>query len=126
MSEGEQERKEVPLEDGGEVLEYLMGLGDFDDRTRFPLPSILFLDWRMPKKDGREVLKGIKENAALKSIPVVILTTSAYREDVLESYRLHANCYITKPVDLEGFLTVVRSIDKFWLSIVKLPRERGS
>ena len=90
-----------------------------------PRPDLILLDLNLPRKDGREVLREIKESAALKSIPVVILTTSAYNEDVLDSYRLHANCYITKPVDLEGFLTVVRSIDNFWLSIVKLPRGPG-
>jgi len=92
---------------------------------RAPRPDLILLDLNLPRKDGREVLKEIKESAALMSIPVVILTTSAHAEDVIDSYRLHANCYITKPVDLEGFLTVVRSIDDFWLTIVKLPRDSG-
>ena len=92
---------------------------------RAPRPDLILLDLNLPRKDGREVLKEIKESAALMSIPVVILTTSAHAEDVIASYRLHANCYITKPVDLEGFLTVVRSIDDFWLTIVKLPRDSG-
>jgi chemotaxis family two-component system response regulator Rcp1 len=78
------------------------------------------LDLNLPKKDGREVLKEIKESPTLKSIPVVILTTSASDADILRSYLLHANCYITKPVDLDGFLAVVKSIDSFWLSLVKL------
>ena len=77
----------------------------------------------MPKKDGRQVLKEIKASPTLKSIPVVILTTSASEEDILRSYLLHANCYITKPVDLAGFLKVVKSIDSFWLSVVQLPHE---
>jgi two-component system response regulator len=77
----------------------------------------------LPRKDGREVLQEIKENPALTSIPVVVLTTSASEEDILRSYRLHANCYITKPVGLDGFLKVVNSIDNFWLSVVKLPHE---
>jgi CheY-like chemotaxis protein len=81
------------------------------------------LDLNLPKKDGRAVLAEIKESPTLRSIPVVILTMSASEADILRSYRLHANCYITKPVDLEGFLKVVRSIDDFWLTIVKLPRE---
>ena len=81
------------------------------------------LDLNLPKKDGREVLEEIKESPTLKCIPVVILTTSASKADILRSYRLHANCYITKPADLDGFLEVVKSIDKFWLSVVKLPRE---
>jgi two-component system, chemotaxis family, response regulator Rcp1 len=91
-----------------------------------PRPDLILLDLNLPKKDGREVLKEIKSTPTLATIPVVILTTSASEADVLRSYRLHANCYITKPVDLEGFLTVVKSIDSFWLSIVKLPREARS
>ena len=84
------------------------------------------LDLNLPKKDGREVLQEIKESPTLKSIPVVILTTSSSEADILKSYRLHANCYITKPVGLDGFLTVVKSIDNFWLSVVKLPHEVSS
>jgi CheY-like chemotaxis protein len=87
-----------------------------------PRPDLILLDLNLPKKDGREVLKEIKESPTLGSIPVVILTTSASEADVLRSYRLHANCYITKPVNLDGFLTVVKSIDSFWLSVVRLPR----
>jgi CheY-like chemotaxis protein len=87
-----------------------------------PRPDLILLDLNLPKKDGREVLKEIKESAELGSIPVVVLTTSAASEDVMSSYRLHANCYITKPVSLEGFLKVVQSIDNFWLSVVKLPK----
>ena len=88
--------------------------------------DIILLDLNLPKKDGREVLEEIKESPALKSIPVVILTTSASETDILGSYQHHANCYITKPVDLAGFLKVVKSIDNFWLSVVKLPREARS
>jgi len=88
-----------------------------------PRPDLILLDLNLPKKDGREVLKEIKESAALATIPVVILTTSASESDILKSYQLHANCYITKPVDLTGFLEVIQSIDNFWLSVVKLPRE---
>ena len=88
-----------------------------------PRPDLVLLDLNLPKKDGREVLGEIKESPSLKSIPVVILTTSASEADILRSYQLHANCYITKPVGLEGFLQVVHSIDNFWLSVVKLPRE---
>ena len=84
-------------------------------------PDLILLDLNLPKKDGREVLKEIKESVSLMSIPVVILTTSAAEADILRSYQLHANCYITKPVDLDGFLKVVQSIDSFWLSVVKLP-----
>jgi DNA-binding response OmpR family regulator len=89
-----------------------------------PRPDLILLDLNLPKKNGREVLEEIKESPVLKCIPVVILTTSASEADILRSYFLHANCYITKPVNLEGFLNVVKSIDSFWLSVVKLPRER--
>jgi two-component system, chemotaxis family, response regulator Rcp1 len=84
------------------------------------------LDLNLPKKDGREVLEEIKKSPTLKSIPIVVLTTSASEADILRSYRLHANCYITKPVDLDGFLKVVKSIDNFWLSVVRLPHEADS
>ena len=86
-----------------------------------PRPDLILLDLNLPKKDGREVLQEIKNSPALKSIPIVILTTSLSEEDILRSYLLHANCYITKPVNLDGFLKVVKSIDNFWLSIVTLP-----
>jgi chemotaxis family two-component system response regulator Rcp1 len=90
--------------------------------AKVPRPDLILLDLNLPKKGGREVLKEIKESATLASIPVVILTTSASEADILKSYQLHANCYITKPVDLAGFLDVVQSIDSFWLTVVKLPR----
>jgi chemotaxis family two-component system response regulator Rcp1 len=86
-----------------------------------PRPDLILLDLNLPKKSGREVLEEIKLDPILKSIPVVILTTSAAEEDILRSYQLHANCYITKPVDLDQFLKVVKTIDNFWLAIVKLP-----
>jgi CheY-like chemotaxis protein len=109
--------------DGTEAMAFLTRQGKYADAPR---PDMILLDLNLPKKDGREVLKEIKESPTLGTIPVVILTTSASDADVLRSYQLHANCYITKPVDLEGFLKVVRSIDDFWLSVVKLPREAGS
>src|SRR3984957_15812078 len=106
--------------DGGEAMAFLTREGQ---NANAPRPDLILLDLNLPKKDGREVLAEIKESPALKTIPVVILTTSASEEDILRSYQLHANCYITKPVDLNGFLDVVKSIDNFWLSVVKLPRE---
>jgi chemotaxis family two-component system response regulator Rcp1 len=109
--------------DGAEAMAFLAREGKYADAPR---PDLILLDLNLPKKDGREVLAEIKASAELKSIPVVVLTTSASEEDILKSYRLHANCYITKPVDLDGFLKVVKSIDSFWLSVVKLPREAGS
>jgi two-component system, chemotaxis family, response regulator Rcp1 len=105
-------------QDGTEAMTFLMRQGEHAMALR---PDLILLDLNLPKKDGREVLKEIKESPTLKSIPVVILTTSASDADIRRSYMLHANCYITKPVDLDGFLTVVKSIDSFWLSVVKLP-----
>src|SRR6202021_377648 len=106
--------------DGVEAMAFLGREGKHADAPR---PDLILLDLNLPKKDGREVLEEIKESPILKSIPVVILTTSTSEADILRRYRLHANCYITKPVDLDGFLDVVKSIDNFWLSVVKLPRE---
>jgi chemotaxis family two-component system response regulator Rcp1 len=109
--------------DGAEAMVFLKREGKY---ANVPRPDLILLDLNLPKKDGREVLEEIKENPTLKTIPVVILTTSSSEADILRSYQLHANCYITKPVGLEGFLTVVKSIDSFWLSVVKLPREARS
>ena len=104
--------------DGVEALAFLRRQGPF---TAAPRPDIIFLDLNMPRKDGREVLNEIKQDPDLKNIPVVVLTTSADEEDVLRSYDLHANCYVTKPVDLQQFMKVVRSIEDFWFTVVKLP-----
>jgi chemotaxis family two-component system response regulator Rcp1 len=108
--------------DGVEAMAFLKREGRYAD---VPRPDLILLDLNLPRKDGRQVLEEIKEDSAFMTIPIVILTTSASEEDVLRSYRLHANCYISKPVDLDGFLKVIKSIDSFWLSIVKLPREPG-
>jgi chemotaxis family two-component system response regulator Rcp1 len=108
--------------DGAEAMDFLGRVGK---HANVPRPDLILLDLNLPKKDGREVLAELKESPALKSIPVVILTTSASEADILGSYQHHANCYITKPVDLDGFLKVVKSIDNFWLSVVKLPRVPG-
>ena len=107
--------------DGVEALEFLRRQGRFADAPR---PHIILLDLNLPKKDGREVLSEIKQDDSLKRIPVVILTTSKAEEDVLRSYNLHANCYVTKPVDLDKFIVVVKSIDMFWLTVVTLPNGR--
>jgi len=106
--------------DGVEAMDFLRREGRNVD---VPRPDLILLDLNLPKKSGREVLKEIKDDPILMSIPVVILTTSASEQDVLRSYLLHANCFITKPVDLDGFLAVVKSIDNFWLSVVQLPCE---
>ena len=109
--------------DGTEAMAFLAREGKY---ANVPRPDLILLDLNLPKKDGREVLKEVKESPTLGSIPIVILTTSASEADVLRSYQLHANCYISKPVDLDGFLEVVKSIDNFWLSVVKLPHEASS
>jgi two-component system, chemotaxis family, response regulator Rcp1 len=105
--------------DGVEALEFLRRQGTFADAVR---PDLILLDLNLPRKDGREVLSDIKRDPELKTIPIVVLTTSRAEQDVLHSYQLQANCYITKPVDLEQFITVVRSIEDFWLTIVTLPQ----
>ncbi len=105
--------------DGVEAMAFLHQGEGFADAVR---PDLILLDLNLPKKSGREVLEEIKSSPSLRSIPVVVLTTSSSEADVLRSYQQHANCYISKPVSLEGFLTVVKSIDNFWLSVVKLPR----
>lgn len=107
-------------ENGVEALAYLRQEGEFADKAT---PDIILLDLNLPKKDGREVLQEIKSDERLRRIPVVILTTSQAEQDILRAYDLHANCYIQKPVDLDQFLRVIRSIEDFWLTIVKLPRE---
>jgi len=109
--------------DGVEAMAFLERTGKY---LNVPRPDLILLDLNLPRKDGREVLSEIKQNASFKVIPVVILTTSASEMDIQQSYQFHANCYISKPVDLDGFLKVVKSIHSFWLSVVKLPREAGS
>lgn len=106
------------VNDGVEAMNFLMKNGKFKDA---PKPDLIILDLNLPKKDGREVLAEIKGNNELKSIPVVIMTISQAETDILKSYNLHANCYITKPIDLDQFIKVVKSIEEFWFSIVKLP-----
>ena len=105
--------------DGVEALAFLRQQGK---HTAVPKPDLILLDLNLPKKDGREVLEEIKQDDQLRHIPVVILTTSQAERDIAESYRLRANAYVTKPVDLEQFLKVVQSIEHFWLEIVKLSR----
>ena len=104
--------------DGVEALAFLRREGPHANAAR---PDLILLDLNLPRKDGREVLAEIKEDSRLRRIPVVVLTTSKAEEDILRTYDLHANCYISKPVELEQFISVVRSIDDFWLSVVRLP-----
>lgn len=104
--------------DGVEAMQFLRREGKFAEAVR---PDLILLDLNLPKKDGREVLKEVKADESLKRIPVVILTMSKAEEDVLKTYNLHANCFITKPLDLNQFSKVVKSIKEFWLTVVKLP-----
>ncbi|MGE5538638.1 MAG: response regulator [Gemmatimonas sp.] len=106
------------VRDGVEAMEFLRREGRHQDA---PTPDIILLDLNLPRKDGREVLAELKAMPRLKNIPVVVLTTSDAEQDILMSYNLHANCYITKPVDLDKFIEIVHGIENFWLSIVKLP-----
>jgi CheY-like chemotaxis protein len=104
--------------DGAEAMEFLRRKGEYADAPR---PDLVLLDLNLPRMDGREVLQAIKSDPELASIPVVILTTSEAEEDVLRSYSLHANAYVTKPVDFERFIQVVRQIDEFFVTVVRLP-----
>ena len=106
------------VQDGVEAMAFLRREGRYSGSVR---PDLVLLDLNLPKKDGREVLREIKTDDNLKCIPVVILTTSSAEQDILESYSEYANSYITKPIDLDQFINVIRSIEDFWLTIVKLP-----
>jgi chemotaxis family two-component system response regulator Rcp1 len=110
------------VNDGVEAMEYLRQQGKYAQAVR---PDLILLDLNLPKKDGREVLKEIKGDEGLRSIPVVVLTTSKSEVDIIKAYDLHANCYITKPLDLNQFSMVVKSIENFWLTIVKLPSNKS-
>jgi CheY-like chemotaxis protein len=104
--------------DGIAAISFLRREGEYSDAPR---PDLVLLDLNLPLKDGRDVLQEMKNDESLKRIPVVILTTSKAEEDIIKTYNLHANCYITKPIDLDQFLQVVKSIEDFWLTVVKLP-----
>lgn len=105
-------------EDGVEALSYLRRENGFEDKRK---PDLVLLDLNLPKKDGRDLLAEIKKDPDLRRIPVVILTSSDAEADVIKTYDLHANCYITKPINLDQFMEVVKSIEHFWLTVVKLP-----
>lgn len=107
------------VEDGELAISYLRKLDQF---TNAVLPDLILLDLNLPKKDGREVLEEIKQDAVLKRIPVIVLTTSESDKDILHAYDSHANCYIRKPVNLKEFIAVVKRIEEFWFTIVKFPR----
>jgi two-component system, chemotaxis family, response regulator Rcp1 len=118
FADGKIANKLHEVADGEQAMAFLRQTGPYADSPR---PDLILLDLNLPRKDGREVLAEIKSDPSLKIIPVVILTTSRSDRDILESYNLHANCYISKPVDLLQFMEVIRSVEDFWLSIVRLP-----
>ena len=120
MKEGKMRNRLSVAVDGVEAMAFLRQEGKFADAPR---PDVILLDLNLPKKDGRTVLAEIKADPDLKRIPVVILTSSKADDDILNSYDSHANCYITKPSDLEQFIDVVKSVEGFWFQIVKLPKE---
>ena len=106
--------------DGVEAMQFLRREGEYADKPR---PDLVLLDLNMPRKDGKEVLKDVKDDPDLRRIPIVVLTSSEAEEDIVRSYDLHANAYLTKPVDFSGFLDIVEHIEDFWLSVVKMPPE---
>ena len=112
--------------DGQELMDYLERRGEFADEQRFPMPGLILLDLNMPRRDGREALREIKANPALRGIPVVVLTTSKAEEDVVRSYRDGVNSFITKPVTFSALIEVVQALGKYWLEVVDLPeRQEG-
>jgi CheY-like chemotaxis protein len=121
LKEGKVRNNLFVARDGVEALEFLRRNGPHANATK---PDLILLDLNLPRKDGREVLAEIKNDDNLRTIPVVVLTTSSAEADILKSYNLHANCYITKPVDLEQYVQVIKSIDDFWLTVVRLPSDK--
>lgn len=110
------------VRDGVEAMEFLHRRGQY---ASAPRPDLVLLDLNLPRRDGREVLADMKADPDLQSIPVVVLTSSKAEEDVAKAYALHANCYVTKPVGLQGLMKIVSAIEDFWLTIVRLPRHDG-
>ena len=119
LKEGKVRNNLSVADDGVKAIDFLYRRGPY---AQAPRPDLILLDLNLPRKDGRQVLAEIKTDAALRAIPVVVLTTSQADEDVVKAYDLHVNCYITKPIDLLQFLNVVKAIEDFWLTIVKMPK----
>ena len=119
LKEGKIANRLTHVEDGVDAMDCLRQRGKYAKAAR---PDLIMLDLNLPRKDGREVLAEIKNDADLKLIPIIVLTTSRSDKDILESYKLNANCYITKPVDFTNFVEVVKSIEQFWLTVVTLPK----
>jgi len=111
------------VEDGVELMDYLQRRGPYADPANSPRPSLILLDLNMPRKDGREALQEIKSDARLRSIRIIIMTTSKAEEDILRSYNLSASSYITKPITFDGLVEVVKALGKYWLEIVELPAD---
>ena len=109
------------VEDGEELLDYLNRRGRYTEPHTAPVPGLILLDLNMPRKDGREALQEIKSNPALRSIPVIVLTTSKTEEDILRTYEMGANCFVTKPMTFQGLVEVIKVLDKHWLQTVQLP-----
>jgi CheY-like chemotaxis protein len=120
LKEGKVRNRLSVVVDGVEAMAFLRREGMHRDAPR---PDLILLDLNLPKKNGREVLAEVKGDPGLRRIPVVILTSSQAEQDIVQSYDLHANCYITKPIDLEQFFAIAKAVEDFWLTIVKLPRE---
>ncbi len=118
LKEGKVANKVSVVADGMEAMDFLHRAGKY---TSAPIPDLILLDLNLPKKNGREVLAEIKMDPKLKHIPIVVLTTSQAEKDIILTYNLHSNCYITKPVDFDQFIEVVKSIENFWFTVVKLP-----
>jgi CheY-like chemotaxis protein len=112
------------VEDGEELMNYLNRSGKYSDVSAYPLPGLILLDLNMPRKDGREALEEIKNNSTLSHIPIIILTTSKTEEDIIKSYNLGVNCFITKPVKFVDLVKVTKTLGHFWLEIVTLPTQQ--
>ncbi|HIE30944.1 MAG TPA: response regulator [Methanosarcinales archaeon] len=119
LNDGKMKNNMHVAKDGVEALQFLQRVGKYADA---PCIDLILLDLNLPKKDGREVLAEIKADEDLKHIPVIVLTTSMAEQDIFRAYDLHANCYVTKPINLDQFIKVVKSIEEFWLTVVRLPR----
>ncbi len=109
------------VEDGEELIDYLYNKGHYKDKNRYPKPGLILLDLNMPRKDGREALKEIKRDESLRLIPIVILTTSKAEEDIIRSYNLGVNSFITKPVTFDALVEIMKTLSKYWFEIVELP-----
>lgn len=111
------------VENGEDLLDYLFNKGNFTDKNKYPVPDIILLDLNMPRKDGREALKDIKADAALRIIPVVVLTTSKAEEDIIRSYDLGVSSFITKPVTFNSLVEIMKTLSRYWFEIVELPNK---